>query len=321
MANSASSSNVVKTAIDHLLADENYRLYPGPEYGSVKDSEIFEQITPENGSFIEAPFGGGGYFVQTGEEQDPNKVSRRSGTEKVFTMNDYTQSEALPENFERDSSKHRAVAKILANMRKSAYKSMEAYGFEPFRDGFTGGSAQSQTYTGTAIFSNSHTLLDGSTLDNLITPALDADAIEAAIIQLTEMKDQDGVIGAYMPKCLLVPPALFREAVEVTESVLKPGTTDNDINYVSAKYGIMVKQSPFLGANAPTMGGLTAGSDSRWFLLSDETPFRNVMAEGLQMEVVDASVRDNFVSLAKAKFRQFTGATIPNGVVGSNGTT
>ena len=317
MASSGQSGNLVQTVIDEMLADSDYRLYSSPDFGSVKNGMIMRQITPENGSFIEAPFGGGGYFKQTGEEQDPNKVNSRSGDAKTFTMNDYTRSETLPDNFERDSSKHYAVAKILSNMRKAAYKSMELFGMEAFRAGFS----TATTYTGTSIFNNSHTLLDGTTLDNLITPALDADALEEAIIALTQMKDQDGVIGAYEPKVLLVPTALYREATEQTGSVLKAGTANNDINYVLSKYGIRVKQSPFLGANISAGTGITAGSDVSWFLISDDTPFLNVMVDDLELEVVDSSVRDNFVSLAKAKFRQVTGATIPNGVIASNGTT
>lgn len=319
MARSSVSTNIVKTAIDFLLADINKQFRSHPSIGSCKDEAIFRQITASSGSFIEAPWGGGGYFKLSGEESDPVQTNRASGSAVTYTLKDYTQAETIPDNFASDSSMHQAVAKLLRDMRDTALKSQELYGFEPFRDGFSGAT----TYTGTAIFSNSHTLLDGSTLDNLITPALDDAAIETAITQLLEMKNQDGVPGHYMPHVLLVPPALFKEAVILTDSELRPETADNDANYVSSKYGIVVKQSVFLGSAISANAGqlISAGSDVQWFLLSDQTPFIRVEKEGLNMEIVDSSYRDNFVSLVKAKFRQETGATIPNGVVGSNGTT
>ena len=320
MANSSTSNNIVKTAIDNLLADLEKQFKKAPGIGSVTDSNIFRQITPSSGAFIEAPWGGGGYFKLSGEEQNPVSTQRSSGSAVTYTLKDYTQAESIPDDFASDSSQHYAVAKLLRDMRDTAIKSMELYGFECFRNAFSGAT----TYDGVAIFSASHVNVDGSTLSNLITPALDDAAVETGITSLLEMNNQDSVLGMYVPSVLFVPPVLFKEACILTESQLRPETSDNDYNWVSSKYpGLKVMQSPFIGsaikANAGQM--ITAGSDSRWFLLSDQTPFLRVEKEGLNMLTVDSSVRDNFVSLVKAKFRQETGCTVPNGILGSNSTT
>ncbi len=315
--NSASSQNLVKTELDNLVADTGSWTIR-PEEGSVLDGRIFQQIRPETGAYAEAPMGGGGYFGKTGEQQSPDLKHRKSGDTVTYVMNDYTQAELLPQNFERDSSKLRAAAKVIMSMKASAKASMELYGMEVLRAGFT----TAKTYDGVSLFNDAHTLLDGSSLDNLVTGALDDAALNDAFVRMKKMKNQDGQTGRYVPTCLLVPSELMKTAVEITQSELRSGTANNDVNYFSKLYpGLMVKESPFLSTGIDTGLGLTEGSASKWFLISQDTPLLNIMEEGYQMEIVDAGSRDDFQSLAKAKFRQAVGATIPNGIVGANATT
>lgn len=316
MARSSISQNLVKTALDAVEYDVNFNMGNVPDMASVASPEIFAQVDTPNSAFIEAPFGGGGYFKLSGEQSSGNYTSRKSGAEKTYTTKDYDQFELIPDNFERDSSQHFAVANILSDMRDAAVASMELYGFEPFRDGFSGAT----TYDGVSIFNNSHTSLAGDTIDNLATGSLSRSVLVTMITQLQQMKSQKGTLGLYRPNCLLVPPALFDEAVTITESELKSGTTDNDSNvYYSSKYRIMVKQSPFLGSAVSASQGITAGSDTAFFLISDNTPFRRVMSGGFKMDYVPSNVRDDFQALVKAKFRQLTGATNPSGIVGNAG--
>ena len=85
---------------------------------------------------------------------------------------------------------------------------------------------------GAALFSASHTLVNGGVNSN--TPATAADlnetSLENAVIQIAAWTDERGLLIAAKPKKLIVPPALQFVATRLLETELRVGTTDNDIN-------------------------------------------------------------------------------------------
>ena len=116
------------------------------------------------------------------------------------------------------------------------------------------------------------------------------------------------------PRTLLVPSQLYKEAVEITESKLEAGTSDNQLNVWSAKYGLVVKQSPYLGAAA-------GGSDSAWFLLGETTGLERYEREPITTYLADYKLSRSQQYWYSARFRESTGFSSHIGVVGSDGTT
>jgi len=180
--------------------------------------------------------------------------------------------------------------------------------FAVFRNALT----TATTADAVALISDSHTSLSGTTVDNKVTGALSETTLNTAIVQLLELKTQDDVVAGNLPSCLVVPPALYKLAVEITESELRSGIADNDMNVYSDKYGVRVYTNQFLGAAA-------GGSDAAWFLLSDNHSVYRFVRQGMSTDLVDYKYQRNNNYIYKGEFREVVGAMNYEGIVGSSG--
>jgi hypothetical protein len=179
---------------------------------------------------------------------------------------------------------------------------------EMFRNGFT----TSLTNDGAAIFSDTHTTVSGDTVDNKSTLALDDTSLNTGLTALMEQKDQAGVVVGRRAKVLLVPPALYKQAYILTDSALRPGTANNDENIYSAKFGLTLKTSPYLGAAA-------GGSDTAWFLIGESHNLYRWVREGFNTDFVGEEYSENDVAFYKMRFAEVFGATQYDGLFGSTG--
>jgi len=168
------------------------------------------------------------------------------------------------------------------------------------------------TADGVALISDSHINLNGTTVNNKVTGALSETTLNTAIVQLLEMKAEDDVVDGSLAQTLLVPPALYKSAVEITESELRSGTANNDMNVYSAKYGINVYTSQFLGAAA-------GGSDAAWWLLGNNHSIYRFVRQGVQTDLVDYKTQRNNNYIYKGEFREVVGPMSFEGIVGSSG--
>jgi len=178
-----------------------------------------------------------------------------------------------------------------------------------YKDGFD----TFQTADGSYVFATDHTTISGDTVSNLGTAVFSDDAVNDAIIDLMEQKDQAGVVRGNVPKCLLVPPALFKTACEVLDSTLRAGTADNDMNVFSNKYNIYIAVSNRLGAAA-------GGSDTAWFLIGENAAPKRYVRQGIVTDLVDYKFQRNNAYIYKGEFREVVGVTDYCGLWGSNGT-
>jgi len=120
-------------------------------------------------------------------------------------------------------------------------------------------------------------------------------------------------LGGHEPACLLVPPALFKEANIFTKSELRPTTANNDLNYVSYIYpGLVVKQSPFLGT---THGG----NDAYAFLLSRNHSVYRWVRQALQTDLIPYQNQRNNNYIYKGEYREVVGPISYEGIVGTDG--
>lgn len=306
--NSGLAPDVVQTLLDEVLKQE-FEFMVGPHEASVTNSAIFRQRTAENQQVHTELFKGPGLWQQRPELDDVASDTIRVGDRQDFVVVNFANSVDISKNL-FDDDMHNTVEEMIRQFGLSARVTRETEGMGTYRLGFT----TTLTNDGAALFSNTHTNLNGDTVDNLETGVLTPDNLEAAIVSLRQQVNQAGLTVGYEPACLLVPESLFREAVEVTESVLVSDTADNAVNYVSAKYGIQVKRSPYLGANN------TSGSDTAWFLLSRHHSISRWERQGLQTELIDWRLQRNNNYIYKGEYREVYGALSYEGAVGSNGT-
>lgn len=293
------------------MFDSGFNPEQRPGYGSVTDPLIFNQYGSDRSAEIVEELKSGGYWDSKAETALVGAAQSRTGNQVTYTHTTYAQIEDIPKEF-FDDDQHGMVQRVVKMMGRNGLQTREKNGMSVFRNAFTAG------YTGgdgSILAANAHALLSGDTQDNYITAALSPDSLETAVVMLAEQKSQAGVIMGQSPKCLVVPSALYKEAVEITESTLEADTADNNINVYSAKYGIMVKQSPFIGAAA---GG--NGTDTMWFLLGDMHGLERYEREALATTLMGWEDSRADAYSYKARYRESTGWSSHIGIICSDGT-
>jgi len=304
--NSQLNPDVVKTALDAVVF-QNYDVPQGPDTATALTAGVFRQSTLDRQAVILEVFKGVGLFETRQEEQDVPQDTPRIGDKITFEVVNFAKEVQISKNF-FDDSMFDAVAEMMEDFGNMAAITRDVTAFGIYRGAFT----TTLTADGVALISASHVNLNGDTVDNTVTGALSEATLNVAIRALYEQVNQAGVIRGYKPACLLVPSALYKTAVEITDSELKSGTDTNDLNIYSYKYGIEVKQTPYLGA-------AQGGSDTAWFLLSGRHNIYRWNRQGLETNLVPYQYATNNNYVYKGEYREIYGAITYEGVVGSTG--
>lgn len=307
--NSSLAPSVVKTELDLVFNQEFSRL-EGIGHVTAEDSGIFNQKSTDRQAIITEQFMGAGYFEPRAEEQDIPQGVARVGNQKTFTVTNWAKEVDISKNL-FDDDQHDTISMLMKNMGRNGRLTRDKNALGVFRTGFT----TTTTNDGVALFSDSHVTLSGATVDNLLTSALTEASLDTAIQMLIEQKTQDGVAGGHLPAILLVPNRLQKKAIEITQSELRSGTANNDLNYYSRLFpGLQVKTSRFLGASY-------GGSDTAWFLLSDNHSINRWVRQAIVTDMIDYKYQRNNNYVYKAEYRETVGPISFEGVVGSTGAT
>lgn len=305
--NSQLNPNVVKTALDDVFM-QKYNENGMPGAATAMTSPVFMQDTADSSAVIMELFGGSGEWATRTEEQDVAQGQPKIGNQKTFSVVNYAKSIDIPKNF-FDDNKHGAYEKMVKDFALKARVTRDKNAFAIYRNAFT----TALTADGVALISDSHVALDGTTVDNKMTGVLSTANLDIAIQMLQEQKSQDGTIVGHEPAVLLVPPKLRSLAERIVYSTLLQGTANNDLNPVKGLYGITVYTSPYLGAAA-------GGSDTAWFLLSNNHSITRWVRQGVQTDMVDYKFTRNNTYIYKGEYREVVGAMNFEGLVGSDGT-
>lgn len=183
---------------------------------------------------------------------------------------------------------------------------------------YVGGFSTYTSNDGANIWADSHTALDGSTIDNLSSGALTPATFETLWRQLVEQKSQDGEAGGHVPTAFLVPPVLAPKAHEYLKSELKANTTDNNLNYFSLLYpGLQIFSSIYLGSTHDPTG--YANAQTAHYLVSQNHSICRWVREGIYTRLVNWETDDYDRWKYKAGFREVCGAVSWEGGVASTG--
>ena len=303
------NTGVVQEGLDAVFY-ENFDKQYGPQMATVRDNSIFNQydVIGRNSVTFES-YAGIGLWTERAERQDLAEVTPVTGNPSTFIPVEYAAVLPISRWFMEDDMEG-VVAHSMRDFAATARATQESKGMGLFRNGF----GSTLTEDGSAWFSNSHTTLGGFAVDNLLTEILTEQSLYTAMVMLAEQKNQGGVIMGKQAATLLVPPALFKTAMEIVGSPLRSGTADNDMNVIGEKYPIRVVQSNYLGAAA-------GGSDTAWFLLAETHQAFRFIRESVATTLVSWETQSNNDFLYKGYFRETYGVKTYEGAIGSTGLT
>ncbi len=304
------SPNAVKTALDMVSVAEFNRA-PNPSQASALDPLLFNQDRATSSAVVTEVFGSTGTWLATAEEAEITAHSPRVKDNQVFAVVDYKERIPVTREFMRDE-KWGLVARAVREAANMGMVTREKAAMDVFRLGFT----TNLTNDGVSIFNNNHITVSGDTVDNLLTDALDDDSLNAALVAMGEQKNQAGVVVGRRARTLLVPMALYKQAVILADAKAeeRPGTANREINVYSAKYDLVIKSSPYLGA-------ANGGSDTAWFLLADNHNVYRWEREGFNTDYLGPEYSDTDTGKYIMRFAEAFGATQYDGLFASTGLT
>jgi hypothetical protein len=155
----------------------------------------------------------------------------------------------------------------------AATRTLNKWAWQGFVDGFVTTDSNSnfpisRLNDAVSMFSTAHPSRVGGVSNRsnrvAVNPVLSESNLFTATKMIREQMNGRGLPINYEGKfTLVVPPALEKTAVEITQSTKRAGTANNDLNYFEG--GIDVVSSSYIGA-------ANGGSDTAWFVLAQDAP-------------------------------------------------
>jgi hypothetical protein len=251
---------------------------------------------------------GTGKWSEIGETTTVPSDTPKTGYKNTVLVSDFAQKILISKNL-FDDNMHDVWAEDVRQFALMARVTQDDKAFGLLRGAFT----TTLTPDAATLISASHITLNGDTVSNLISGALTDTTLNTAMVALREQKNQRGVILGSEGKYLVVAPTGFKNAVQITQSVLVSDTANNAVNIYLSVFGIEVMTSPYLGAAA-------GGSNTAWFLLSQFHGLKRVVRQGVQTALVSWEYSDNRSYKYQGNFRETYFAADWAGIVGALGT-
>jgi hypothetical protein len=306
----------IKAGLDEIFFQE-YDYESQPDQVLASDPLFFRQDSTEWGAIQNAEFSGPGDFSEVEDDEEVPEGNVRIGNKQTLDVKNYEQDVPFPQAFLEDSEKYAIKQGAVAEMGVSAVTTRDKFAYRrswgnPFD------ATNNPTPDGAAMCSNSHTTLSGDTVDNLETGTLSADNLKVIVRRLRLQKRQNGALGSYHFDALLVALNLFETAVELTDSELKPGTVNNNLNWVSNIYpGVRVGTNEYLHSDYNT---ITSNVDTSYFAICRRHKVTRSVRKGIETEWVDPMYDRKRRGFYRARFRERVYPGTWSGFVGSNGT-
>jgi hypothetical protein len=287
----AQNFSIVQTELDKVFFQQfDYNeTFPGVARATTAD--IFKPQETTHAAWIQSINKGSGLFPAIGETatvplSTPHVTNKQTTQILTFAQGIDISKQLFDDNM------HGVWAEDVRDFASKAMDTQDYTAFGLFRNGFN----TALTADGSAIFST-HTLIGGGTQSNAGTAALTPASLNTGIVNMMEQKDQSGVIRGSSVAVLLVPPALWKHAREITDSALIADSAQNNVNVYRSALGITVYTSHWLGAAA-------GGSDTAWFLLAKRHGFTRLIRQGLETALTDWRYSNNLTYRYQANFRE-----------------
>jgi hypothetical protein len=312
MFNEAQNTAIVRTELDSVFFQEFNYEDANPVMTNCRNAMIFRQETTDKAYDIEQVYKGVNLFPIITETQTVPTSTPKAANKITTAIKDFAESVELSKDL-FDDNMHGVWSRTVQDLALKARVSADANAFKIFRGAFT----TTLTADGIALCGN-HALLNGSFYSNSLyditaaTTVLSSTSLNAAITALAVQPDQTGVILGQQPQVLLVPPALIKLAIELSDSALAGDTSTNAINVFRSAYGYRVYSTPYISAGA-------GGSDTAWFLLARNTGIKRIVRQGIETFLRPWGYSNNRTYLYQANFREEVVAIDYLGVIGARG--
>lgn len=308
----AQNANITKTALDTVFFQEFAYDSTFPGIAQATTGDLFHVKETTHSAYIGQVNKPVGLFSLIGETQAvPAGVPQVTNTYTI-QVGDYGQRIVLSKNM-FDDNMHDVWAEEVRQFARMAKLTQDVTAFNIFRNAFSGDTTPVLTADGVSFCNSSHTLIGGGTVSNTATGVLNSTNLNTGIVVLREQKGQNGVIMGGVPDILLVPSALFKTAVELTDSALISDTANNSINVYRSQYGFKVYSSPHIGSAA-------GGTDTRWFLLTKNHSVTRLIRQGLETFLTPWGISNDRTYTYQANYRESYFVPDYSGAYGSTGT-
>jgi hypothetical protein len=312
MFNEQQNLAIVRTELDSVFYQEFNYEDSNPVMTNAKNAMIFRQETTDRAFDIEEVYRGTSLFPIISETQTVPTTTPKVANKITTQIKDFAESVELSKDL-FDDNMHGVWARTVSDLALKARVSQDQNAFKIFRGAFT----TTLTADGIALCGN-HALLNGAFYSNNLfditaaSTVLSSTSLNAAITALAVQPDQTGVILGQQPQVLLVPPALIKLAIELSDSALAGDTSTNAINVFRSAYGYRVYSTPYISAGA-------GGSDTAWFLLARNTGIKRIVRQGIETFLRPWGYSNNRTYLYQANFREEVVAIDYVGVIGARG--
>ena len=313
MFSEAQNLAIVRTELDSVFFQEFNYEDGNPVMTTCKNGSIFMQETTDRAFDIEEVYRGVNLFPIITETQTVPTSTPKVANKITTQIKDFAQSVELSKDL-FDDNRHGVWAETVRDLALKARVSQDQNAFKIYRGAFT----TTLTADGVSLVGN-HALLNGAFYSNnlySITAAssvLSSTSLNSAIVALAQQPDQTGTILGQQPNILLVPPALIKLALELSDSALAGDVSTNAINVYRSAYGYRVFANPYLSAGA-------GGSDTAWFLLARNHAIKRFVRQGIETFLRPWGYSNNRTYLYQANFREEVVAIDYVGVIGAVGT-
>ena len=266
-----------------------------PGVARATNAEIFKPQETTHAAWIQSINKGSGLFPAIGETAQVPLSTPHVTNKQTTLVNTYAQAIDISKQL-FDDNMHGVWAADVQDFADQAKNTQDYTAFQLFVNGFT----TALTADGVSIFNTAHPLIGGGTQSNTASgagSALSPTSLNTGLVTMVEMKNQAGVITGSTPAVLLVPPALWKHAREITDSALIADVANNNINVYRSALGITVWTSHWLGAAA-------GGSDTAWFLLAKRHGFTRLIRQGLETALTPWQYSTNLTYRYQANYRE-----------------
>lgn len=287
----AQNFSIVQTELDKVFFQQFDYNDTFPGVARATTAEIFMPQQTTHAAFIQSINKGSGLFPAIGETAQVPLATPKVTNKQTTQVLTFAQGIQISKQL-FDDNMHGVWAADVKDFASKARDTQDYTAFGLFRNGFT----TALTADGSAIFST-HTLIGGGTQSNAGTLALTPTSLNTGIVNLMEQKDQSGVIRGSSPAVLLVPPAVWKHAREITDSALIADVANNNVNVYRSALGITVYTSHWLGTAA-------GGSDTAWFLLAKRHGFTRLIRQGIETALTNWTFSQNLTYFYQANFRE-----------------
>jgi hypothetical protein len=284
----------------HKVWGDEYKQYP-PQW-----SEIFQRQTSKRSFEEEQKISMFGLAAVKNEGAGITYDTAQEAFTARYTHTTYALGFAITEEAIEDNLYIPVAGRYTKALARSMAHTQEIVAASIPNNGFTSGLGGD----GVVLFSTAHPLVNGGTNSNRPTTGVDLNetALDAARIQIAKWTDERGLLIQAQPTKMIIPVEYAWTAERLLKTVLRPGTSNNDINSIVS--------TSFLPGGYVVNNRLT--DPNAWFLKTD-VPDGLKMFERVPVKFSDDGDWETGNMRYKSRMRFSVGWSDPLGIWGSPG--